>query len=137
MAIEEVTDNTGKHADFRNVVLVMTSNAGARSLESNVIGFASAQDEARSKSIKAVEKTFSPEFRNRLDAIVTFDALPMKVVLRIVDKFVDQLRRKLEDRKVRVDLSSEARQWLADRGYDPKLGARPSTTVSSSWSARA
>ncbi len=120
-----LTDNAGKHADFRNVVLVMTSNAGARSLESNVIGFASAQDEARSKSMKAIEQAFSPEFRNRLDAIVVFDALPMEVVLRIVDKFVLQLQRKLKDRKVHVDVSDEARQWLADRGYDPKLGARP------------
>ena len=120
-----LTDNAGKQADFRNVVLVMTSNAGARSLESNVIGFGSAQDAARGKSIKAIEKAFSPEFRNRLDAIVAFDALPMEVVLKIVDKFVRQLQAKLEDRKVRVKVAGPARQWLAERGYDPKLGARP------------
>ena len=120
-----LTDNAGKQADFRNVVLVMTSNAGARSLESNVIGFASEQDAARGKSIKAIEKAFSPEFRNRLDAIVVFDALPMEVVLRIVDKFVRQLQLKLEDRKVSVNVTGPARQWLADRGYEPKLGARP------------
>lgn len=120
-----LTDNAGKQADFRNVVLVMTSNAGARSLESNVIGFASAQDAARGKSIKAIEKAFSPEFRNRLDAIVAFDALPMEVVLKIVDKFVRQLQVKLDDRKVGVKVTGPARQWLADRGYEPKLGARP------------
>ncbi len=120
-----LTDNAGKQADFRNVVLVMTTNAGARALETNVVGFASTQDAVRGKSIKAVEKAFSPEFRNRLDAIVAFDALPMEVVLKIVDKFMRQLEGKLEDRKVRVGVSKEARQWLADRGYDAKLGARP------------
>ena len=120
-----LTDNAGKQADFRNVVLVMTTNAGARSLETNVVGFASTQDLARGKSLKAVEKAFSPEFRNRLDAIVAFDALPMEVVLQIVDKFMRQLQLKLEDRKIRVGVSKAARQWLADRGYDAKLGARP------------
>ena len=120
-----LTDNAGKQADFRNVVLVMTTNAGARALETNVVGFASTQDAVRGKSIKAVEKAFSPEFRNRLDAIVAFDALPMEVVLKIVDKFMRQLEGKLKDRKVRVGVSKEARQWLADRGYDAKLGARP------------
>ena len=120
-----LTDNAGKQADFRNVVLVMTTNAGARSLETNVVGFASTQDLARGKSLKAVEKAFSPEFRNRLDAIVAFDALPVEVVLQIVDKFMRQLQLKLEDRKIRVGVSKAARQWLADRGYDAKLGARP------------
>lgn len=120
-----LTDNSGKHADFRNVVLIMTTNAGARELESQAIGFSASTDDGQHKSIKAVEKTFSPEFRNRLDAIVAFDALPGEVVLRIVDKFVQQLRDKLTPRKVQMTMTEAARQWLADRGYDAKLGARP------------
>lgn len=120
-----LTDNMGKHADFRNVVLIMTSNAGARELASNAIGFASAADETQHKSRKAIEKTFSPEFRNRLDAVISFDALPMEVVLRIVDKFVERVQSKLEERKVVLSLDDDARKWLAEKGYDSKLGARP------------
>ena len=120
-----LTDNMGKHADFRNVVLIMTTNAGAREMEANAIGFAKADSETQSKSKKAIEKTFTPEFRNRLDAIVTFDALPMEVVLEIVDKFVNELRGKLESRNVYLTLTDEARNWLAEHGYDAKLGARP------------
>mgnify|MGYP001571230960 CR=1 FL=1 len=120
-----LTDNMGKKADFRNVVLVMTSNAGAREMAANTIGFSSSPDDASHKSLKAVEKMFSPEFRNRLDAIVSFDSLPMSIVLRIVDKFITQVQLKLEPRKVRLAVSDAARQWLAEHGYDAKMGARP------------
>ncbi len=120
-----LTDNMGKHADFRNVVLIMTSNAGARELAANSIGFSSATDESQHKSRKAVEKTFSPEFRNRLDAIVSFESLPMEVVLKVVDKFVARVQSKLSSRNVTLDLHDDARQWLAEKGYDSVLGARP------------
>ena len=120
-----LTDNTGKKADFRNVVLVMSSNAGARELAANAIGFSHASDEGKWKGLKAVEKAFSPEFRNRLDAIVTFNALPIPVVLKVVDKFVAQIQRKLKVRRVKLEVSDEVRHWLAERGYDSKLGARP------------
>ena len=120
-----LTDNMGKHADFRNVILIMTSNAGAREMATNTVGFGKGDDESKHKSQKAVEKIFSPEFRNRLDAIVSFDALPLEVVLKIVDKFLTQLREKLEARKVPLTVTDSARAWLAEKGYDPKLGARP------------
>jgi ATP-dependent Clp protease ATP-binding subunit ClpA len=120
-----LTDNMGKRADFRNVVLVMTSNAGARELAANTIGFSSPSNDARSKGLKAIERTFSPEFRNRLDAIVTFDALPMPVVLQIVDKFLTQVNEKLAGRKVKLEVTNAARTWLAEKGYDSKMGARP------------
>jgi ATP-dependent Clp protease ATP-binding subunit ClpA len=120
-----LTDNMGRKADFRNAILVITSNAGARELDSNAIGFAARTDESRHKSLRAVEKTFSPEFRNRIDAIVTFDGLPKEIVLRIVDKFLGELADRMKPRKVTLDASNPARQWLADKGFDAKLGARP------------
>ena len=120
-----LTDNSGRKADFRNVILIMTSNAGARELAANVIGFGTEQDEGRAKGLKAIEKTFSPEFRNRLDAIITFNALPMDVVELIVDKFIGQLRGQLAERKVTLTLTREARAWLAEHGCDRKFGARP------------
>ena len=119
-----LTDNMGKKADFRNVVLIMTSNAGARELAANAIGFGGGDDGKR-KGLKAIEKTFSPEFRNRLDAIVAFDSLPRPVILRIVDKFIGQVRDKLTPRKIFLSVTDAARNWLADKGYDSKLGARP------------
>jgi ATP-dependent Clp protease ATP-binding subunit ClpA len=120
-----LTDNTGKKADFRNVILIMTSNAGARDLAANAIGFAAAEDDGKKKGLKAVEKAFSPEFRNRLDAIVTFDRLPVSVILRVVDKFIRQLETRLAVRKVSLVVTDAARTWLAEGGYDDKLGARP------------
>lgn len=120
-----LTDNMGKKADFRNVVLIMSSNAGARELAANAIGFASPDDDTRRKGLKAVEKTFSPEFRNRLDGIITFDALPMPVVLDIVGKFVSQIQEKLKQRRVKLTVTAAARNWLANEGYDIKFGARP------------
>jgi ATP-dependent Clp protease ATP-binding subunit ClpA len=120
-----LTDNTGRKADFRNVVLIMTSNAGAREMASKSIGFGASLDDGKSKGIKAVERTFSPEFRNRLDAIVSFNALPMSVIEQIVDKFILELKERLLDKKVLLELTDEARHWLAVNGYDTHYGARP------------
>ncbi|MBI2424672.1 MAG: ATP-dependent Clp protease ATP-binding subunit ClpA [Candidatus Hydrogenedentes bacterium] len=120
-----LTDNQGKKADFRNVILIMTSNAGARELSSNSIGFQQDVKDTAHKSIKAIEKTFTPEFRNRLDAIIPFANLPLPVIEQVVDKFISQLEAQLMSRKVRLTLHPEARQWLAEKGYDPHYGARP------------
>lgn len=121
-----LTDNTGRKADFRNVILIMTSNAGAREMSRSTIGFGDASPgNAAGKALKAVEDTFSPEFRNRLDALIPFQGLTPDLMGRIVDKFVKELADSLVSKKVRIELQPEARQWLADRGYDPSFGARP------------
>jgi len=120
-----LTDNNGKRADFRNVVLIMTSNAGARELASNAIGFGGGPLNNQKKGLKAIEKTFSPEFRNRLDAIVAFNPLPPDIVERIVDKFIGELQEVLSEMGVAISLSPEARTWLANTGFDEKFGARP------------
>ncbi len=130
-----LTDNTGRKADFRNVVLILTSNAGSREMSAASIGFAEggsgdAHDErlrkaAAVKSKSAIEKVFSPEFRNRLDAIVTFRTLSASVMEQIVDKFVLQLEQQLAERHVAITLKEDARAWLAKKGYDPVFGARP------------
>ncbi|MDY0270522.1 ATP-dependent Clp protease ATP-binding subunit ClpA [Trichloromonas sp.] len=117
-----LTDNNGKKADFRNVVLIMTSNAGAREMSAHPIGFGNL---GRSGYKQAVEKTFSPEFRNRLDAIIPFQALDEAIILRIVDKFLDELRARLADSAVTLKVSAAARAHLARQGYDPTYGARP------------
>jgi ATP-dependent Clp protease ATP-binding subunit ClpA len=121
-----LTDNTGRKADFRHVVLVMTSNAGSREMSARSVGFADSSDgAAASKSKAAVERLFSPEFRNRLDAIVTFRSLTPEVMESIVEKFVLQLEAQLAERHVAISLSPEARAWLGAKGYDPVFGARP------------
>ena len=120
-----LTDNNGRKADFRNVVLIMTSNAGAREMAARTIGFASATESAEGKGHKAIEKTFSPEFRNRLDAVVMFHALPHEIIERIVDKFILELQGKLTTHKVSLDLTPAARTWLAEHGFDATYGARP------------
>src|SRR5580765_5134521 len=121
-----LTDNTGRKADFRHVVLVMTSNAGSREMSAKSIGFTDAADGmAASKSKAAVERLFSPEFRNRLDAIVTFRSLTPAVMESIVEKFVLQLEVQLAERHVAIALTPEARAWLGTKGYDPVFGARP------------
>ncbi|MFM1919979.1 MAG: hypothetical protein RLZZ303_1613, partial [Candidatus Hydrogenedentota bacterium] len=119
-----LTDNQGRKADFRNVILIMTSNAGARELASNAIGFRP-QEAAASRFGKALEKAFTPEFRNRLDAIIQFSPLPMEIIERVVDKFIGALQRQLEEHKVVLTLTPEARTWLATHGFDEKFGARP------------
>jgi ATP-dependent Clp protease ATP-binding subunit ClpA len=121
-----LTDNTGRKADFRHVVLVMTSNAGSREMSAPSIGFGGGDDgTAASKSKLAIERVFSPEFRNRLDAIVTFRSLTPDVMESIVEKFVLQLEAQLAERHVAIALTPEARAWLAVKGYDPVFGARP------------
>src|SRR5687768_4104 len=119
----KLTDHHGKTVDFRNVVLIMTTNAGAADMAKSSIGFgAGTKEEAQDEAVK---KMFTPEFRNRLDAIVPFSYLPPAVVARVVDKFILQLELQLADRNVHIDLDDEAREWLTNRGYDKLYGARP------------
>jgi ATP-dependent Clp protease ATP-binding subunit ClpA len=121
-----LTDNSGRKADFRQVVLIMTSNAGSREMSARAIGFAdNAIGEAKSRGKQAIERVFSPEFRNRLDAIVTFSALTPDVMETIVEKFVLELEAQLRERRVAIALTPEARAYLAKKGYDPVYGARP------------
>jgi ATP-dependent Clp protease ATP-binding subunit ClpA len=123
----KLTDHNGKSIDFRNVVLIMTTNAGAADLAKPAIGFE--REERIGDDIEAIERMFTPEFRNRLDAIIQFSSLPPDVVGLVVDKFVIQLEVQLADRQVTIELSDEARQWLAEKGYDQRFGARPLVRV--------
>jgi ATP-dependent Clp protease ATP-binding subunit ClpA len=118
-----LTDNNGRKADFRNVILIMTTNAGAEAMDRPSIGFRT-QDHS-SDAGEVVKKTFTPEFRNRLDAIIQFHALDREVILGVVDKFLTELQAQLDERAVVLDVDQEARNWLADHGYDPSMGARP------------
>jgi ATP-dependent Clp protease ATP-binding subunit ClpA len=120
-----LTDNNGKKADFRNVVLIMTSNAGAKDMIRSVMGFGDRSKDTQSKGKDAVEKLFNPEFRNRLDAIISFNPITPPVMRKIVDKFIAELQGQLGKKKVRITLSDTAGEWLAERGYDPLFGARP------------
>jgi ATP-dependent Clp protease ATP-binding subunit ClpA len=122
-----LTDNNGKKADFRNVVLLMTSNAGAREMNAPLIGFAGGepQDTRVAKGLKAVENLFSPEFRNRLDGIIPFNGLSIDIMERIVDKFLMEIEEQLAEKNIRFELTPAARSWLAESGYDSKFGARP------------
>ncbi|MCB9793867.1 MAG: ATP-dependent Clp protease ATP-binding subunit ClpA [Alphaproteobacteria bacterium] len=118
-----LTDNNGRKSDFRNVVLIMTTNVGAREMSKKGVGFV--EGKAAERGTGAMERAFSPEFRNRLDAIVWFNQLPRKAILRVVDKFVMELEEQLSDRDVTFQLSDGARAWLAEKGYDETMGARP------------
>ena len=121
-----LTDNNGRKSDFRNVILLMTSNAGAREMSGNAIGFKAGVEEDRGqRGLAAVEKLFSPEFRNRLDAIVTFHSLTQDIMEQIVDKFMAELGAQLAAKNVTLELTPEARSWLAKKGFDPAFGARP------------
>ena len=120
-----LTDNTGKKADFRNVIIIMTSNAGAREMAKGSIGFGQHAQDVEWKGKAAIEKIFSPEFRNRLDGIVSFAALSEAVMESVVLKFIGELNDQLKDRNVVVELEKSALKWLAIHGYDPKHGARP------------
>ena len=119
----KLTDHNGKTIDFRNVIIIMTTNAGAQDLAKNAIGFMREGREGDDK--EAIEQLFTPEFRNRLDAIISFGSLSMDVVEKVVDKFVMELESQLGERDVRIELTPEARHWLAQRGYDRTMGARP------------
>ena len=121
-----LTDNNGRKADFRNVVVILTTNAGAQEATEKVMGFGDTPAVAdASKSKRVIERTFTPEFRNRLDAWIAFSGLTPEVILRVVDKEVGLLQKQLDEKKVILDLSAEARQWLAKHGYDAAFGARP------------
>ena len=121
-----LTDNNGRKADFRQVVVIMTSNAGSREASAAPIGFGDDRaSSGKGRTKAAIERAFSPEFRNRLDAIVTFDSLPPAVVETIVEKFILQLETQLAERRVAITLEPDARAWLAEKGYDPTYGARP------------
>lgn len=118
-----LTDNNGRKADFRNIILVMTTNAGAEQMSRASIGFTH-QDHS-SDGAEAIKKAFSPEFRNRLDGIIQFGSLDRTVIKTVVDKFLTQLQAQLDDKKVQLEVDEDARDWLADRGYDKQMGARP------------
>jgi len=122
----ELTDNQGRKADFRHVVLIMTSNAGSREMSQLSVGFGSdSAKDAPSQAKKAIERLFSPEFRNRLDAVVSFDPLSEDVMETIVEKFILELEAQLRERRIAFTLLAEARSYLAKKGYDPRYGARP------------
>ncbi|MDS4029201.1 MAG: ATP-dependent Clp protease ATP-binding subunit ClpA [Candidatus Contendobacter sp.] len=118
-----LTDNNGRKADFRNVIVVMTTNAGAEQMDRASIGFTT-QDHS-SDSLEVIKRMFTPEFRNRLDAIVQFKALTPITIAQVVDKFLIELEAQLEPKKVTLEVDQGGREWLAKRGYDPKMGARP------------
>jgi len=124
-----LTDNTGREADFRSVVLIMTTNAGARAMAKTSVGFGDRSQDSLAGKNKAIERLFSPEFRNRLDAVISFNRLPMEVIARVVDKFLHQLDGQLGEKRVSLDISQAAKDWLAKEGYDEKLGARPMARV--------
>ena len=123
----KLTDNNGKSVDFRNVILIMTSNAGAQELSKSAIGFNRTHNEGA--DVEAIEKIFTPEFRNRLDAIIPFAPLGQDVIRLVVDKFIMQLDAQLADRNVEIELTEAALDWLGERGYDEKYGARPLARV--------
>ena len=123
----KLTDHNGKNVDFRNVILIMTTNAGASDMAKPAIGFERAARVGEDE--EAIKRMFTPEFRNRLDAVVTFAGLSPEIVAQVVEKFVMQLEAQLADRNVTIELSSAAKEWLAERGYDPLYGARPLARV--------
>jgi ATP-dependent Clp protease ATP-binding subunit ClpA len=123
----KLTDHSGKQIDFRNVILIMTTNAGAQDLAKAAFGFHRSKREGDDR--EAIDKLFAPEFRNRLDAIVPFGRLPEEVIARVVDKFILQLEAQLADRNVTIELADEAREWLVKNGYDESMGARPMARV--------
>ncbi|SHH49501.1 ATP-dependent Clp protease ATP-binding subunit ClpA [Marivita hallyeonensis] len=118
-----LTDHNGRTVSFRNVILIMTSNAGAAEQAKAAIGFG--RDRREGEDTAAIERTFTPEFRNRLDAVISFAPLPKEVILQVVEKFVLQLEAQLMDRNVTIELTKPAAEWLAEKGYDDKMGARP------------
>jgi ATP-dependent Clp protease ATP-binding subunit ClpA len=118
-----LTDNNGRAADFRNVIIVMTTNAGAYEMGRSSIGFT--EQDHSTDGMEVLKKMFTPEFRNRLDSIIQFDPLSPEVITTVVDKFLVEVQVQLDDKKVVLDISDEARAWLAENGYDQAMGARP------------
>jgi ATP-dependent Clp protease ATP-binding subunit ClpA len=123
----KLTDHNGKSVDFRNVILIMTTNAGASDLAKPAIGFQRSKREGDDQ--EAINRLFTPEFRNRLDAVVAFSSLPPEVITKVVEKFVFQLEAQLADRGVTIELGEDATRWLVEKGYDEKFGARPLARV--------
>ena len=123
----KLTDHNGKAVDFRNVILIMTTNAGAQDMARAAMGFTRSVREGDDQ--EAIARMFSPEFRNRLDAVIPFGHLPPEVVRKVVEKFVMQLEAQLSERQINIELSTEAADWLAAKGYDPQMGARPLARV--------
>ncbi|MGK7297180.1 MAG: ATP-dependent Clp protease ATP-binding subunit ClpA [Candidatus Wenzhouxiangella sp. M2_3B_020] len=123
----KLTDANGRTADFRNVILVMTTNAGAADMNKRSIGFT--DSDVAADGMEAIRRQFTPEFRNRLDAVIQFASLPKDVILQVVDKFVMELENQLADRNIHIEVSPAARGWLADHGFDPAMGARPMKRV--------
>jgi ATP-dependent Clp protease ATP-binding subunit ClpA len=119
----QLTDNNGRKADFRNVIIIMTTNAGAESLNKATIGFTNAREQG--DEMADIKRLFTPEFRNRLDAMVSFKPLDEQVILRVVDKFLLQLEQQLAEKKVEVTFTDKLRKYLAKKGFDPLMGARP------------
>jgi len=122
-----LTDNNGRKADFRNIILVMTTNAGAESISRTTMGFT--QQDHSTDGMEAVNKMFTPEFRNRLDAIIQFKPLDKSIILNVVDKFIIELEAQLEDKNVSIDFNAEAKAWLAEHGFDARMGARPMARI--------
>ncbi|MGD9211625.1 MAG: ATP-dependent Clp protease ATP-binding subunit ClpA, partial [Desulfobacteraceae bacterium] len=120
-----LTDNNGKKADFRNVIIIMTSNAGTREMSTNTIGFGDPKNDRTGKGQKAIERYFSPEFRNRLDGIITFSSLSQEIMKLVVDKFMAEFSQQLAAKKVTLEYSDACRTWMAKKGYDSQYGARP------------
>jgi ATP-dependent Clp protease ATP-binding subunit ClpA len=118
-----LTDNNGRKADFRNVIIVMTTNAGAEMLNKRTIGFSNSREQG--DEMQEIKRQFTPEFRNRLDAIVSFRSLDEEIILRVVDKFLIELENQLQDKKVEASFDDSLRKYLAKKGFDPAMGARP------------
>jgi ATP-dependent Clp protease ATP-binding subunit ClpA len=123
----KLTDHNGKQVDFRNVILIMTTNAGAADMARPAMGFGRSKREG--EDTEAVNRMFTPEFRNRLDAVIAFAGLPPEVISKVVEKFIFQLEAQLADRGVMIELSEEAARWIGEKGYDEKFGARPLARV--------
>jgi ATP-dependent Clp protease ATP-binding subunit ClpA len=123
----KLTDHNGRQVDFRNVILIMTSNAGAREQQQAAIGFG--RERRTGEDTAAIERIFTPEFRNRLDAVISFAPLGKDTIMQVVEKFVLQLEAQLLDRGVHIELTPEAGAWLGAKGYDDKMGARPLARV--------
>jgi len=118
-----LTDNNGRKADFRNIILIMTTNAGAESISRSTMGF-TVQDHSHD-GLEALNKTFTPEFRNRIDATISFKPLDKSIILNVVDKFIIELEAQLEEKNVSIDFNADAKTWLAEHGFDERMGARP------------
>jgi ATP-dependent Clp protease ATP-binding subunit ClpA len=122
-----LTDTNGRKTDFRNVVIIMTTNAGAQMMSRRSMGFTEQSHET--DGMEEIKRLFTPEFRNRLDSIIQFKPLDQRTIASVVDKFIFELEHQLEEKRVTLHVDNNARQWLADKGYDPKMGARPMARV--------